>query len=103
MVQNKEPDHFLLIFKGKLVVHSGGVASGFKNVEEEDTNCVDDIRLFQVRGTNDLNCRAIQVKAMASSLNSNDCFLLDTLTDLYIWYGKVRCEAFTYGPNFMLI
>lgn len=31
VVQNKEPDHFLLIFKGKMVVHAGGRASGFKN------------------------------------------------------------------------
>ena len=24
VVQNKEPDHFYLLFKGKMVVHEGG-------------------------------------------------------------------------------
>ena len=31
VVQSKEPDHFLLVFKGRMVVHSGGRASSFKN------------------------------------------------------------------------
>jgi hypothetical protein len=36
VVQGKEPAHFRQLFKGKMVVHSGGKASGFKNRSEED-------------------------------------------------------------------
>jgi hypothetical protein len=34
VVQGKEPAHFRALFKGKLVVHQGGIASGFKNRDE---------------------------------------------------------------------
>ena len=89
VVQNKEPDHFLLLFKGKMVVHSGGKASAFKNRADEDTYDVDGTRLFHVRGTNEFDTRAAQVEEKAASLNSNDCFVLETPTCTYIWYGKV--------------
>ena len=36
VVQNKEPPHFFKIFEGMMVVHDGGIASGFKNSEQED-------------------------------------------------------------------
>lgn len=88
VVQNKEPDHFLLVFKGKMVVHSGGRASGFKNRCDSDSYDVDGTRLFHVRGTNEYNTRAVQVEEAASSLNSNDCFVLETPDCTYVWYGK---------------
>ncbi len=50
---------------------------------------MDGTRLFHVRGTNDYNTRAVQVEEKASSLNSNDCFVLETPKCTYIWYGKV--------------
>ena len=90
VVQNKEPDHFLLVFKGKMVVHSGGRASGFKNRADSDSYDVDGTRLFHVRGTNEFDTRAVQVEEKASSLNSNDCFVLETPACTYIWYGKVN-------------
>lgn len=90
VVQNKEPDHFLLVFRGKMVVHSGGKASGFKNRNDTDSYDVDGTRLFHVRGTDNINCRAVQVEEVASSLNSNDCFILETPAATYIWYGKVK-------------
>ena len=90
VVQNKEPDHFLLVFKGRMVVHSGGRASGFKNRFDSDSYDVDGTRLFHVRGTNDFDTRAVQVEEKATSLNSNDCFVLETPAATYIWYGKVR-------------
>lgn len=88
VVQSKEPDHFLLIFKGRMVVHSGGRASGFKNRYDQDSYDVDGTRLFHVRGTNEFDTRAVQVEEKASSLNSNDCFVLETPQATYIWYGK---------------
>lgn len=89
VVQNKEPDHFLLIFRGRMVVHSGGRASGFKNRADQDSYDVDGTRLFHVRGTDSINCRAVQVEEVANSLNSNDCFILEIPACTYIWYGKV--------------
>jgi len=35
VAQGKEPRHFRALFHGALVVHFGGVASGFKNVDDE--------------------------------------------------------------------
>lgn len=46
-------------------------------------------RLFHVRGTNELNTKATEVLARASSLNTNDVFLLKTDRMCYLWYGKV--------------
>ena len=89
VVQNKEPDHFLLVFRGRMVVHSGGRASGFKNRADQDSYDVDGTRLFHVRGTDAINCRAVQVEEVANSLNSNDCFILEIPACTYIWYGKV--------------
>lgn len=45
-------------------------------------------RLFQVRGTDEMNTKATEVPARASSLNSNDVFLLKTTDMTYMWYGK---------------
>lgn len=49
-----------------------------------------DARLFQVRGTDEMNTKATEVLARASLLNSNDVFLLKTIRVCYLWYGKVR-------------
>ena len=48
------------------------------------------MRLFQIRGMDGTNTKAMEVPASASSLNSNDVFLLKTQGDHYLWYGKVR-------------
>lgn len=52
-------------------------------------NPAKDARLFQVRGTNELNTKATEVVARAASLSSNDVFLLKTDNISYLWYGKV--------------
>lgn len=52
-----------------------------------------DARLFQVRGTDEMNTKATEVPARAASLNSNDVFLLKTLRVCYLWYGKVRSHG----------
>nr|WAQ15589.1 villin [Halisarca dujardinii] len=88
VVQHKEPEHFYTIFKGQMVVHCGGKASGFKNKEDSDSYDTDGTRLFQIKGTNRVNTRAVQRPETASSLNSNDCFVLETPKATYIWYGK---------------
>ena len=78
-----------------MVIHSGGRASSFKNRFDSDSYDVDGTRLFHVRGTNEFDTRAVQVEENASSLNSNDCFVLETPKATYIWYGKVSmCEMY---------
>ena len=81
VIQNKEPEHFLLLFWGKMVVYSGH--AGKRGDSAKVT------RLFHVRGTNFVNCHAVQVKEVASSLSSNDCFILELPDRVYMWYGRV--------------
>lgn len=89
VVQGKEPPHFFKIFeKHGICVHHGGIGSGFKNRDDADEYDTDGTRLFHVRGTNDFNTRAVQVKEVAASLSSGDCFILETPEQLYLWLGK---------------
>jgi len=88
VVQNKEPNHFLILFKNKFVVHEGGHASGWKNVGDTSKYDTDGTRLFQVRGTTAFNTRAIQVPEKATSLCSGDVFILETPKKAYLWFGK---------------
>lgn len=82
VVMGKEPRHFLAIFKGKLIIFEGGTG------RSGGGNPVRGARLFQVRGTDELNTKATEVQARASSLNTNDVFLLKTDNMCYLWYGK---------------
>lgn len=92
VVQGKEPPHFYKIFEGRMVIHNGGIGAGWKNKEgekvNEDSYDLDGTRLFHIRGTNDFNTRAIQVEEKPVSLNSGDCFILETPKQLYLWFGK---------------
>ncbi|KAI8521471.1 hypothetical protein Bbelb_012250 [Branchiostoma belcheri] len=88
VVQGKEPEHFLRIFKGKMITFSGGKGSGFKNLREHDSYDADGTRLFQVKGTSEVNTRAVQVAEEAAALNSSDVFVLETPGNTYLWFGK---------------
>uniref|UniRef100_A0A3P8TM97 Villin like n=1 Tax=Amphiprion percula TaxID=161767 RepID=A0A3P8TM97_AMPPE len=83
VVMGKEPRHFLAIFKGKLLIFEGG--TGRPGVVNPNPAA----RLFQVRGTSEMNTKATEVPSRASSLNTNDVFLLKTDHKCYLWYGKV--------------
>jgi Gelsolin repeat len=88
VTQGNEPRHFLKIFKGKMIIFSGGHASGFKNCQDNDTYDVDGTRLFRIRGTCDEDVRAEQVPEVAGSLASDDVFLLEIPNRTFIWSGK---------------
>lgn len=88
VVQGKEPRQFLALFQGRMIVHAGGVASGFKNRKDNDSLDLDGVSLFHVKGNCDVNTRAIQVAEVAASLNSGDCFVLVTPSTNYVWCGK---------------
>lgn len=88
VVQGKEPAHFRQLFRGNMVVHSGGHASGFKNRTEGDSYDTDGIALFLVKGSSALNTYAKQVAEKASSLCSADAFVLVTPTQAFAWQGR---------------
>ena len=89
----REPAHFLRLFEGSMVVHSGGMASGFKNRDDADSYDTDGVSLFHVRGTDALDTRAMQVEEIASSLNSGDCFVLLTPPVMFVWLGTGANES----------
>ncbi|KAM9094036.1 villin-like protein isoform 2-T3 [Sarcophilus harrisii] len=82
VTMGKEPRHFLAIFRGRLVVFQNGSGRDGRVDPEPD------IRLFQVRGTDEYNTKTTEVPARASSLNSSDIFLLATGQICYLWCGK---------------
>ncbi|KAM5157459.1 villin-1-like [Mantella aurantiaca] len=82
VTMGKEPKHFQAIFKGKMIIYEGGTSRTDKTEPEPP------IRLFQVRGTDEFNTKAIEVPARAASLNSNDVFVLKTDSVCYLWCGK---------------
>jgi len=88
VVMGKEPSHFVRLFDGKMVIHSGGKASGFANRKEGDSYDTDGVSLFHIRGNDDTDTRAVQVEEKASSLNSGDCFVLLTPETMYVWQGS---------------
>jgi len=88
VVMGKEPNHFTRLFKGSMVVHSGGKASGFANRQDGDSYDTDGISLFHVRGSEPDDTRAVQVAETASSLNAGDCFVLLTPGTMYMWQGS---------------
>lgn len=100
MSQGKEPAHFRQLFKGRLIIHAGGHASGFRNVGDVDTYDTDGVALFHIRGTNALNTYGVQVAERASSLNSEDSFVLITPKKAFIWRGSVaNTDELTVAAN----
>lgn len=90
VVEGKEPPHFTALFDGKMVVFKGGFQSGFRQTDQDSDNEMANGNnyLLQVRGTNKYVTRAIEVECKASSLNSNDVFVLQSTKAVYIWAGK---------------
>jgi hypothetical protein len=88
VVQGKEPATLRALFKGNMIVHTGGLASGFKNKNDVSSKDEDGTALFHVRGTTDLNTCGVQVEEKASELNGEDCFVLVTPSDTFVWSGN---------------
>lgn len=87
VVQGKESEHFMRIFQGRMIVYRGGKASGFRGHQAEVQQSGMP-RLFQVRGVGAQNKKALEVEAVAASLNSNDVFVLILPREGFLWYGK---------------
>eukprot|EP01103_Thecamoeba_quadrilineata_P021404 TRINITY_DN9831_c0_g1_i1.p1 TRINITY_DN9831_c0_g1~~TRINITY_DN9831_c0_g1_i1.p1 ORF type:complete len:1007 (-),score=223.26 TRINITY_DN9831_c0_g1_i1:67-2865(-) len=87
VVQNKEPDHFLSHYEGKMIVRKGKRSDG-------DVDPSSFSGLFHIRGTGPVTTRAIQVDLVIKSFNTNDVFLMITPKLKCAWYGKnsLPCE-----------
>lgn len=86
VVQYKEPPHFMTMFSGKMIVFQGGKAGW--TLGETNVGGPGDKYMLQVRGTSLHDTKAVQVDLKASSLNSNDVFVIFTKTAVCIWAGK---------------
>ncbi|KAA8517109.1 hypothetical protein F0562_017402 [Nyssa sinensis] len=90
--QGKEPPQFVAIFQ-PMVVLKGGISSGYKNYVadkglNDETYTADCVALIRISGTSVHNNKAMQVDAVATSLNSNECFLLQSGSSLFTWHGN---------------
>ena len=59
VVQGQEPSHFVRLFKGHMVVHAGGKASGFSG-SDGDYYDTDGVSLFHVKGSDEFSTSAAQ-------------------------------------------
>ncbi|KAJ6700005.1 VILLIN [Salix purpurea] len=90
--QGKEPPQFIALFQ-PMVILKGGLSSGYKNSLAEkglpDVTCTaDSIALFRISGTSVHNNKAVQVEAVATSLNPAECFLLQSGSSIFTWHGN---------------
>ncbi|XP_057488028.1 villin-2-like [Actinidia eriantha] len=90
--QGKEPPQFIAIFQ-PLVVLKGGMSSGYKNYIadkglNDETYTPDCVALIWISGTSLHNNKTVQVDAVATSLNSNECFLLQSGSSMFTWHGN---------------
>ncbi|XP_069122982.1 advillin-like isoform X2 [Argopecten irradians] len=76
VLQGKEPDMFLYLFKGRMVV--------FMNELNPEG-----VRLFHTRSSCKTNSRTIEVEPSSSLLNSQDTFLVINGKVTVIWKGKL--------------
>ncbi|XP_029285380.1 scinderin like a [Cottoperca gobio] len=83
VTQGHEPPHLVSMFKAKpLVIYLGGTS---RSSEESKPGTK---RLFHIRQSSTKATRAVEVEPTASSLNTNDVFVLKTPDSLFLWKGK---------------
>ncbi|XWS73278.1 hypothetical protein CRYUN_Cryun02cG0114200 [Craigia yunnanensis] len=81
-LQGHETEKFLSYFKPCIIPQEGGVASGFKHVQEEEYKT----RLFVCRGKHVVHVK--EVPFARSSLNHDDIFILDTKSKIFQFNGS---------------
>ncbi|EGG17594.1 villin [Cavenderia fasciculata] len=79
VVQNKESRNFLNIFRGKMLVHTGK----YSQFDRADT------AVYEVRGIDAVDSRAVQVDTSARVLNSQHVFIVSSpaTKTVYQWNG----------------
>lgn len=104
IVENKEPNHFFMIFQ-TLIIFKGGMGSRYKSCIAEkgiDDETYDDKKtaLFRIQGTNRDNMQAVQVDQVSRSLNSSCCYILKAQGSIFTWLGNLsttRDHDLLYG------
>ncbi|XP_005802408.1 adseverin-like [Xiphophorus maculatus] len=87
VTQGQEPPHLMSIFQGKpMIIHSGGTSRKDGQSQAAAT------RLFHIRQSSSGATRAVEVKASASNLNTNDVFVLKSPKGLFVWRGVGASE-----------
>ncbi|KAF7838016.1 villin-4 [Senna tora] len=91
--EGNEPIQFHSILQS-LIVFKGGLSDGYKNYTAEkeipdETYNEDGVALFRIQGTGPDNMQAIQVEPVASSLNSNYCYILHNGSTVFTWTGNL--------------
>ncbi|KAG0482910.1 hypothetical protein HPP92_010994 [Vanilla planifolia] len=90
--QGKEPPQFLALFQPMIVLRGGKGANYKKFLEEtdtkDDTYNADGIALFRCYGTKGHTIKAVQVDAVATSLCSTECFILQSGNTTFLWLGN---------------
>nr|XP_002128995.1 gelsolin [Ciona intestinalis] len=98
VVEGKEPAHMLAIFKDPVIITRGG----YDKTAKKETG-ISETALFQVRSTSSGGTKAIEVAKSASSLNSNDAFVVKSPKECFIWKGlgasdgEIDAARFTAG------
>jgi len=90
--QGKEPPQFVALFQ-PMVILKGGIGSGYKKLIEEkgataETYSTEGIALIRVSGTSIHNNKTLQVDAVATSLSSTECFVLQSGNAMFTWFGN---------------
>jgi len=89
ILQGKEPEHFLRVFKGQTLIIKNCSGHGLSDLNDAlQLSGSVKARLFHVRGTCKDNTRLIEVDCDASSLNSDDVFLAINKNNAFVWIGK---------------
>ncbi|XP_059462286.1 villin-3 [Corylus avellana] len=90
--QGKEPPQFVALFQ-PMVVLKGGLSSGYKKFIADkglvdETYTADSVALIRISGTSVHNNKAMQVDTVATSLNSMECFVLQSGSSVFTWHGN---------------
>ncbi|XBI33333.1 hypothetical protein VPH35_056674 [Triticum aestivum] len=93
LYEGKEPIEFFPIFQN-LVIFKGGASTGYKkfvseNGIQDDSYSENGVALFRVQGSGPDNMQAIQVDAVAPSLNSSYCYILHDGDTVFTWIGNL--------------
>lgn len=88
------------LFQGKpMIIHSGGTSRKGGQSQASST------RLFHIRQSSSKATRAVEVNVTASSLNTNDVFVLKSPSALFVWRGlgasDVEVEAAKHVVGFL--
>ncbi|KAL4587495.1 hypothetical protein LXL04_000366 [Taraxacum kok-saghyz] len=90
--QEKEPPQFIAIFQ-PMVVFKGGLSSSYKSSiadkgANDETYSPDSSFIIRILGTAVHNNKAVQLDFVAESLNSHECFVIQSGSHVYIWQGN---------------